>query len=175
MLIPKKKKKKVLKRKKLQSRMFYPARLLFRIWDEVLRQTKTNSWRVSGRWAGRCRVAQLASIRQMRGQVSRGSSARYSPAAPSGSSQCTSPMYFVSCIKPGLVIRFTYDILHVSMLFSQIILALSHRVQKTAPYICVSLLSRIQGYYYHLSKFHIYALLLLLLSRFSCVQLCVTP
>ena len=51
----------------------------------------------------------------------------------------------------------------------------SHRVQKTAPYICVSLLSRIQGYYYHLSKFHIYALLLLLLSRFSCVQLCATP
>ena len=31
------------------------------------------SWRVSGRGAGRCRGAQLASIRQMSGQVSRGS------------------------------------------------------------------------------------------------------
>ena len=37
-------------------------------------------------------------------------------------------------------------------------LALSHRVQKTVLYICVSLLSSIQGYCYHLSKFHIYAL-----------------
>ena len=37
-------------------------------------------------------------------------------------------------------------------------LALSHRVQKTVLYICVSLLSRIQGYRYHLSKFHINAL-----------------
>ena len=34
-------------------------------------------------------------------------------------------------------------------------LSLSHRVQKTVLYI---LLSRIQGYCYHLSKFHIYAL-----------------
>ena len=40
---------------------------------------------------------------------------------PSGSSQCTSPKHSVSCIKPGLVIRFTYDIIHVSMPFSQII------------------------------------------------------
>ena len=37
-------------------------------------------------------------------------------------------------------------------------LSLSHRVQKTVLYICVSLLSRIQGYRYPLSKFHIYAL-----------------
>ena len=34
-------------------------------------------WRVSGRWAGRCRAAQLASIRQMSGQVSRGSAGEY--------------------------------------------------------------------------------------------------
>ena len=40
---------------------------------------------------------------------------------PSGSSQCTSPKHPVSCIKPGLVIRFLYDIIHVSMPFSQII------------------------------------------------------
>ena len=47
-----------------------------------------------------------------------------------------------SCIlhqKPGLAIRFIYDIIHVSMPFSQIIPAsLSHRVQKTVLYICVS-------------------------------------
>ena len=56
---------------------------------------------------------------------------------PSGSSQCTCP---VSCIEPGLVIYFTYDNMHVSMLFSHIIpfLAFSHRVQKTVIYICVS-------------------------------------
>ena len=44
-----------------------------------------------------------------------------SPSHPSGSSQCTSPEHPVSCIKPGLVIYFTYDNIHVSMLFSQII------------------------------------------------------
>src|SRR5574341_186393 len=35
------------------------------------------SWRVSGRCAGRCRAAQLASIRQMSRQVSRGSGGKY--------------------------------------------------------------------------------------------------
>ena len=40
---------------------------------------------------------------------------------PSGSSQCTSPKHPVSCIEPGLVIHFIYDIIHVSMPFSQII------------------------------------------------------
>ena len=40
---------------------------------------------------------------------------------PSGSSQCTSPKHPVSCIEPGLVTRFIYDIIHVSMPFSQII------------------------------------------------------
>ena len=44
-----------------------------------------------------------------------------SPSHPSRSSQCTSPEHPVSCIKPGLVICFTYDNIHVSMLFSQII------------------------------------------------------
>ena len=33
-----------------------------------------------------------------------------SPYQPSGSSQCTSPKLTVSCIKPGLAIRFLYDI-----------------------------------------------------------------
>ena len=41
-----------------------------------------------------------------------------SPYHPSGSSQCTSPEHPVSCIKPGLAIHFTYDIIHVSMPFS---------------------------------------------------------
>ena len=44
-----------------------------------------------------------------------------SPYHPSGSSQCTSPKHPVSCIEPGLVTRFIYDIIHVSMPFSQII------------------------------------------------------
>ena len=62
-----------------------------------------------------------------------------SPYHPSGSSQCTSPKLPVSCIKPGLVIHFLYDIIHVLMPFSQIIQpSLSHRVQKTVVYICVS-------------------------------------
>ena len=38
------------------------------------------------------------------------------------SSQCTSSKLPVSCIEPGLVILFLYDIIHVSMPFSQIIL-----------------------------------------------------
>ena len=37
---------------------------------------------------------------------------------PSGSSQCTSPKHPVSCIEPGLEIRFIYDIIHVSMLLN---------------------------------------------------------
>ena len=44
-----------------------------------------------------------------------------SPYHPSGSSQCTSPKHPVLCIEPGLVTRFIYDIIHVSMPFSQII------------------------------------------------------
>ena len=66
---------------------------------------------------------------------------------PSGSSQCTSPKHPVSCIEPGLAIHFLYDIIHASMPFSQIIpRSLSHRVQKTVLYICVSF-----AVLYHLS------------------------
>ena len=83
-----------------------------------------------------------------------------SPSHPSGSSQCTSSEHPVSCIKPGLVIHFTYDNLHVSMPFSHIIPPLpspteSKRLFNTSVSL---LLSRIQGYHYHLSKSHIYAL-----------------
>ena len=44
-----------------------------------------------------------------------------SPYHPSGLSQCTSPKHPVSSIEPRLAIHFLYDIIHVSMLFSQII------------------------------------------------------
>ena len=79
---------------------------------------------------------------------------------PSGSSQCTSPKHPVSCIKPGLVTHFIYDIIHVSMPFSQIIPpSPSPTESKRLFYTSVSLLlSCTQGYCYHLSKFHIYAL-----------------
>ena len=83
-----------------------------------------------------------------------------SPYHPSGSSQCTSPKHPVSCIKPGLATRVIYDIIHVSMPFSQIIPPSpspteSKRLFYTSVFL---LLSHIQGYCYHLSKFHIYAL-----------------
>ena len=83
-----------------------------------------------------------------------------SPYHSSGSSQCTSPEHPVSCIEPGLAIRFTYDIIYVSMPFSQITPpSPSPTESKRLFYTSVSLLlSRIQGYRYHLSKFHIYAL-----------------
>ena len=83
-----------------------------------------------------------------------------SPYHTSGSSQYTSPKHPVSCIDPRLVIRFLCDIIHVSMPFSQIIPpSLSPTKSRRLFYTSVSLLlSCIQGYRYHLSKFHIYAL-----------------
>ena len=90
-----------------------------------------------------------------------------SPYHPPGSSQCTSPEHPVSCIELLLAICFTYDIsyvsvfqFYVSMPFSQIIPpSPSPSKSKRLFYTSVSLLlSRIQGYPYHLSKFYIYAL-----------------
>ena len=71
-----------------------------------------------------------------------------SPHHPSGSSQCTSPKHPVSCIEPGLATRFIYDIIHISMPFSQIIPpSPSPTESKRLFYISVSLLlSHIQGY-----------------------------
>ena len=85
---------------------------------------------------------------------------RPSPYHPSASSQCTSSKHPVSCIKPGLAIYFLYDITHVSVAFFQIIPpSPSPTESKRLFYTSVSLLlSRTQGYRYHLSKFHIYAL-----------------
>ena len=83
-----------------------------------------------------------------------------SPNHPPGSSQCTSLEHPVSCIKPGLVIHFTYDIIHVSMPFSEIISPSPSPTESIRLfYTSVSLLlSCIQGYHYYISKFHIYAL-----------------
>ena len=61
---------------------------------------------------------------------------------PSGSSQYTSPKHLAPCIEPRLAIHFLYDIIHVSMPFSQIIppspspSPFPIRVRKTALYIC---------------------------------------
>ena len=91
-----------------------------------------------------------------------------SPYHPAGSSQCTSPEHPVSCIEPGLAIHFTYGILHVSMPFSSIIPPSpspteSKRLFNTSVSL---LLSLTQGYRYHLSKFHIYALIYCILFFF---------
>ena len=79
------------------------------------------------------------------------------PSHPSGSSQCTSPEHPVSYIEPGLAIHFTYDNLHVSVPLSRIIPPLpSPTESKRLFYTSISLLlSRIQSYRYHPSKFHI--------------------
>ena len=64
-----------------------------------------------------------------------------SPSHPSGSSQCTSPEHLVSCIQPARVICFTYNNIHVSMLFSQITLpSPSPTESKRLFYTSVSLL-----------------------------------
>ena len=82
------------------------------------------------------------------------------PPHPTPSLQCTSPKHPASCIEPRLAIRFLYDIIHVSLPFSQIIPpSPSPTESKRLFYKSVSLLLfSIKGYHYHLSKFPIYAL-----------------
>ena len=92
-----------------------------------------------------------------------------SPYHPSGLSQCTSPKHPVSSIEHRLAIHFLYDIIHVSMPFSQIIPP-SPSPTESKSLFCTSaslLLSRIQGYCYHLSKFHIYVLVYI-----TCLTIC---
>ena len=62
-----------------------------------------------------------------------------SPYHHSGSSQCTSPKLPVSCIEPGLAIRFLYDIIYVLMPFSKIIppLPLSQSPKDCSIYLCL--------------------------------------
>ena len=78
----------------------------------------------------------------------------------SGSSLCTSPNHPVSCIEHRPAIRFLHDSMHVSMPFSPILPPSHSPTESKSPlYTSVSiLLSHIQGYHYHLSKFHIYVL-----------------
>ena len=94
-----------------------------------------------------------------------------SPSHPSGSSQGTSPEHPASCIKPGLAIYFMYDNIHDSMLFPEIIPpSPSPTESKRLFFTSVSLLlSRIQGYHYYLSKFHIYALVYCIGVFLSCL------
>ena len=108
-----------------------------------------------------------------------------SPLHPSGLSQGIGFQCRVSCIKLGLAIYFTYDNIHVSMLFSQIIppspspteskslfftsvsFAVSHMIpplpspteSKSLFFTSMSLADSHMGHCYHLSKFHIYALI----------------
>ena len=100
-----------------------------------------------------------------------------SPYHLSGSSQCTSPKHPVSCIEPILAIHFLYDIIHVSMPFSQITPPSPSRTEFIRLlYTSVSLLlSRIQGYHYHLYKFHIYVLVYCIgVFPFFLTSLCIT-
>ena len=81
-----------------------------------------------------------------------------SPSHPPGSSQCTSPEHPVSCIKPD-----QRSDSHIIYTFQCYPLKSSHPhllpESKRLFFTSVSLLlSHIQGYHYHLSKFHIYAL-----------------
>ena len=78
----------------------------------------------------------------------------------SGSYPCISPKHPVSCIELRLVLRFLHDIIHVSMPFSQIIPPSPSPSESKSPFYTYVplLLSHIQGYCYHLSKFHTYAL-----------------
>ena len=98
-----------------------------------------------------------------------------SPFHPSGSSQFTSPEHPVSCIEPGLVICFTYDSIHVSMPFSQIIPP-SPSPTESKRLFCTSvslLLSHIQGYRYHPSQFHVYCIFILYCFSFWLRSLCI--
>ena len=84
-----------------------------------------------------------------------------SPSHPSESSQCTGLERPVWCVKPGLEIYFTYGNIHISMLSSKVISASPSPTEYNRLFVTsVSLLlSCIQGHRYHLSKFHIYALI----------------
>ena len=84
-----------------------------------------------------------------------------SPYHPSGSTQCNSPKHPL-LIEARLAILFLYNIIHVSMSFSQIIPRSPFPTEsKRLFYSSVSLLlSRIKGYCCHLSKLHMFTVTL---------------
>ena len=91
-----------------------------------------------------------------------------SPYHPSGSFQCTSPKHPVLCIEPGRPTCFIHDILHVSMPLSQIFPpSRSPTESKRLFYIYISVSFAV--------SYTGLLLLLVLLSHFSRVRLCVTP
>ena len=99
-----------------------------------------------------------------------------SPYYPSGSSQCTSPKHPVSCIEPGLAIHLLYDIIHVSVPFSQIIPpSPSPTESKRLFYTSVSLsLSRIQScvcclYVLEINPFSVVSLAVIFSHSKSCL------
>ena len=71
------------------------------------------------------------------------------------------PEHPTSCIKPGLVIYFTYDNIHISKIFPQIIPPLPSPTESNSLFFTsLSLLQSLTwGHPYHLSKFHIYVLI----------------
>ena len=101
------------------------------------------------------------------------------PLPPYTPSLCVIPVHQPQasciCIEPGLAIHFIYDIIHVSMPFYQIIPpSPSPTESKRLFYASVSLLlSHIQGYHYHLSKFHIGVNILYWCFSFWLTSLCI--
>ena len=82
-----------------------------------------------------------------------------SPSHPSGLSQSTSFEWPASCIELAMVICFTYDNIHVSMLFSQVIPpSPSPTESKNLLFASVSLLLPCR-HRYRLSKFCVYVLI----------------
>ena len=59
------------------------------------------------------------------------------PVPSSGSTQCTNPKHPVTCIEPGLAIHFLYDIIPVSMPFSQIIPPPPHSPEDCSIHLCL--------------------------------------
>ena len=83
-----------------------------------------------------------------------------SPSLPSGSSQCSSPstMSHASNLNWRSVPHMIIYMFQCYSLKSSHARLLPHSPKDCSLHLCLFLLSHIQGYHYHLSKFHIYAL-----------------